>query len=48
MKSILALDTVLDLSPGADRDTVLTAVKGHVLAKGELVGTYRQTVAPLK
>jgi Raf kinase inhibitor-like YbhB/YbcL family protein len=45
---VLALDTMLDLPPGADRDAVLAAAKGHVLAKGDLVGTYRQTVAPPK
>ena len=45
---ILALDTVLDLPPGADRDQVLSAAKGHVIAKGERVGTYQQTVPPLK
>ena len=32
----------------ADRDQVLAAMQGHVLGAGELVGTYRQTVAPLK
>jgi Raf kinase inhibitor-like YbhB/YbcL family protein len=45
---ILALDTVLDLKPGATRDEVLSAAKGHVMAKGELVGTYRQTIKPPK
>jgi len=45
---IFALDRVLDIPPGSDRDTLLAAAKGHVLAKGELVGTYAQTIAPLK
>lgn len=45
---ILALDTTLNLPAGADRDRVLAAVKDHVLAKGELVGTYKQTVKPPK
>ena len=45
---VLALDTLLDLPPGADRDQLLAAAKGHVIAKGELVGTYQQTVAPPK
>lgn len=45
---VLALDTVLDIAPGSDLDRVLKAVKGHVIAKGSVVGTYRQTVAPLK
>lgn len=45
---VLALDTILDVPPGADRDELLAAAGGHVIAKGQLVGTYRQTVAPLK
>lgn len=45
---VLALDTMLEVAPGSDRDTVLKAAKGHVIAKGEVVGTYRQSVAPPK
>jgi Raf kinase inhibitor-like YbhB/YbcL family protein len=45
---ILALDTTLRVPAGADRDAVLKAADGHVLAKGELVGTYAQTVKPPK
>ncbi len=45
---VLALDTMLELPPGSDRDKVLAAAKGHVIGKGELVGTYQQTVAPPK
>ena len=45
---VLALDRMLDLPPGADRDQLLAAAAGHVIAKGELVGTYQQTAAPLK
>ncbi|UYB50659.1 YbhB/YbcL family Raf kinase inhibitor-like protein [Xanthomonas sp. AM6] len=45
---ILALDTMLDVKPGATRDEVLAAASGHVLATGETVGTYAQAVAPLK
>lgn len=45
---VLALDTVLDLAPGSDRDAVLKAARGHVLALGEVVGRYRQPVAPPK
>ena len=45
---LLALDRMLDVAWGADRDTLLAAAKGHVLAKGELVGTYAQTVKPAK
>lgn len=45
---VFALDTMLDVPPGAERDDLLAAMSGHVLAAGEAVGTYRQTVAPLK
>lgn len=45
---VLALDTMLDVKPGATRDEVLAAASGHVLAAGEIVGTYAQSVAPLK
>ena len=45
---IFALDTVLSVAPGAERDELLSAMSGHVLAAGEVVGTYRQLVAPLK
>lgn len=45
---VFALDAMLTIPAGADRDTLVAAMKGHVLAKSELVGTYRQTIAPLK
>ena len=45
---ILALDKMLDIPAGADRDQVLAAAEGHVIAKGELIGTYAQTVEPPK
>ncbi|RYI88541.1 MAG: YbhB/YbcL family Raf kinase inhibitor-like protein [Acetobacteraceae bacterium] len=45
---VLALDTMLALPLGAGRDEVLAALKGRVIAKGELVGTYRQEVKPPK
>ena len=45
---VLALDTTLEVPPGADRDQVLAAARGHVLAKGVVVGRYAQTQKPLK
>jgi len=42
---VFAIDTVLDTPAGADRDTLLAALKGHVLAHGEIVGTFK---APAK
>lgn len=45
---VLALDSLLDIAPGSDRDTLLSAASGHVLGKGELVGLYQQKVDPPK
>lgn len=39
---IFALDTRLDLPGGFNRQALLDAMKGHVLAKGELVGMYQR------
>jgi Raf kinase inhibitor-like YbhB/YbcL family protein len=37
---IFALDRELDLSPGVKRSQLDAAMKGHVVAKGELMGRY--------
>ena len=38
---LYAVDTeVVDLDPGATKDEVLVAIKGHVLAEGQLMGRY--------
>ena len=43
---VFALDVAtLDLEPGAKRDAVLKAMEGHVLAKGEIVGTFERKMA---
>jgi Raf kinase inhibitor-like YbhB/YbcL family protein len=39
---VYALDTTLDLPPGAGYDALMRAIKGHVLGVGELVGLYRR------
>lgn len=39
---VYALDTVLDLFPGAIKKRLLNAFEGHVLAEGELMGRYRR------
>ena len=39
---LYALDTRLDLSGKVLKDDVLDAMKGHVLAEAELIGTYRK------
>ena len=45
---VFALDTPLAILPGADRVALLEAMAGHVLAKGDLVGTYAQAKPPVK
>lgn len=39
---LYALDCELETKPGIDKNTLLTAMDGHVLAQGELVGTYQR------
>jgi Raf kinase inhibitor-like YbhB/YbcL family protein len=39
---VFALDTMLSLDPGADRQALLAAIKGHVLASGEVIGTFQR------
>jgi len=39
---IFALDAVLQLPDGFNRHALIDAMRGHVLAKGELVGTYQR------
>ena len=39
---VFALDGPLSLAPGADITALAAAMSGHVLADGELVGTYEQ------
>jgi hypothetical protein len=39
---LYALDTALDLKEGADKDALLAAMKGHLLAETELVATYKR------
>jgi Raf kinase inhibitor-like YbhB/YbcL family protein len=39
---VFALDTLVDLEPGLGRSALLALMNGHVLAWGELVGTYEQ------
>ncbi|MGJ7523688.1 YbhB/YbcL family Raf kinase inhibitor-like protein [Variovorax sp. LT1P1] len=45
---VFALDTFLQVPLGADRDQLLAAMSGHVLAKGTLMGTFQQQAKPLK
>ena len=43
---VFALDRMLDLPAGADREALLAAMRGHVLAKGVLVGTFARPAEP--
>lgn len=45
---LFALSAPLDVPVGANRETVLAAMLGKVIAKGELVGTYAQGALPPK
>ena len=40
--TVYALDQALKLEPGADKDALLGAMKGHVLGQGKLVGTVQK------
>jgi len=39
---LYALDAVLGLAPRATKPEVVKAMEGHVLAEGELIGTYQR------
>ncbi len=39
---LYALDATLTLPPGIDKDSILSAIKGHVLAEVEFVATYER------
>jgi Raf kinase inhibitor-like YbhB/YbcL family protein len=39
---VFALDRPLELAAGADRGALVDAMKGHVLAAGELIATYQK------
>lgn len=39
---LYALDTRLALKPGIEKEDLLEAMEGHVLAQGELIGTYER------
>jgi len=39
---IYALDMQLNLDPGDTKEALLEAISGHILAEGELIGTYQR------
>ena len=40
---LYALDTMLQLAPGANKEQLLAAMKDHIVAQGELMGTYSRS-----
>ena len=38
--TLYALDVAVDLPPGATKAQLMDAIKGHILAQGQLVGNY--------
>ena len=40
--TVYALDKPLDLKPSASKKQLLDAMKGHILAQGQLLGTYQR------
>jgi len=40
--TLYALDAELDLAPGQTKEQVLGAMKGHVLDKATIIGTYQR------
>ena len=40
---VYALDTKLDLKPGATKKQLVKAMEGHILAQGELMGKYARS-----
>jgi Raf kinase inhibitor-like YbhB/YbcL family protein len=39
---LYALDTTLGLKPGITKDQLLKAMRGHILAEAQLMGTYKR------
>jgi Raf kinase inhibitor-like YbhB/YbcL family protein len=39
---LYALDTMLELRPGVTKKELLKAMEGHILAEGQLMGTYQR------
>lgn len=39
---LYALDKMLDLKPGATKNDVFKVMQGHILAEGQLMGTYQR------
>ena len=44
---LYALDAVLPLEPKATKQELLQAMRGHILAEGQLMGTYQRLRSPL-
>lgn len=42
--SLYALDCVLDLAPGAKRDVLEVAMRGHIIENNQLAGIYKRII----
>jgi Raf kinase inhibitor-like YbhB/YbcL family protein len=40
--TVYAIDGAVDLQPGLDRNGLLKAIEGHIVAQGEIVGLYQR------
>ena len=45
---VFALDQMLALRAGANREDLVKAMRGHVLAKGELIGLFQRPDRPVR
>lgn len=45
---VFAMDSILTIPVGSDRDQLLNAMSGHVIAKGEIIGTFERPIIPVK
>ena len=41
---VYALNATLEVEPGLDKKQLLAAMKGHIIAQGDIAGTYQRTL----
>ena len=41
--NVYALDVLIDLEPGAEKNQLVQAMSGHILAQGSMMGYYKKT-----
>ena len=45
---VFALEQILNLRAGANREDLVKAMGGHVLEKGELIGLFKRPARPIR